>query len=89
MIVSFWDIGAARGSRRAFQLGASAHAAPKLLLLDVSRLVAATSYRQNNMQDETIHEVVQIGYGPVGQVAAALLGRAGHDVAVFERHESL
>src|SRR5258708_19453186 len=41
------------------------------------------------MQDETIHDVVQIGYGPVGQVAAALLGRAGHDVAVFERHESL
>jgi len=32
---------------------------------------------------------LQIGYGPVGQVAAALLGRAGHDVAVFERHESM
>ena len=31
------------------------------------------------------YDVVQIGYGPVGQVMSALLGRAGHRVAVFER----
>jgi 2-polyprenyl-6-methoxyphenol hydroxylase-like FAD-dependent oxidoreductase/catechol 2,3-dioxygenase-like lactoylglutathione lyase family enzyme len=35
------------------------------------------------------HDVLVIGYGPVGQTAAALLGRAGHDVAVFERFEDL
>ena len=32
-----------------------------------------------------IYDVVQIGYGPVGQTMAALLGKAGHRVAVFER----
>ena len=31
------------------------------------------------------YDVVQIGYGPVGQTCAALLGRAGHRVGVFER----
>ena len=36
-----------------------------------------------------IHDIVQVGYGPVGQTSAALLGRAGHDVAVFERHSGL
>ncbi|MDB5576030.1 MAG: hypothetical protein JWR80_1206 [Bradyrhizobium sp.] len=36
-----------------------------------------------------IHDIVQIGYGPVGQTSAALLGRAGHDVAVYERHPGL
>lgn len=34
-------------------------------------------------------DVAIVGYGPVGQVAAALLGRAGHRVAVFERQLSL
>lgn len=38
---------------------------------------------------DRIFDVVQIGYGPVGQTMAALLGRHGHDVAVFERHPSL
>ncbi|MFG3253656.1 bifunctional 3-(3-hydroxy-phenyl)propionate/3-hydroxycinnamic acid hydroxylase [Streptomyces sp. NPDC048172] len=33
-------------------------------------------------------DVVQIGFGPVGQVAAALLGRYGHRVGVFERWPS-
>lgn len=32
-----------------------------------------------------IYDVVQIGYGPVGQTMAALLGKEGHRVAVFER----
>src|SRR4051812_48866102 len=35
------------------------------------------------------HDVLVIGYGPVGQTAAALLGRAGHDVAVVDRYEDL
>ena len=30
-------------------------------------------------------DVVIVGYGPVGQTLAALLGRAGHRVLVFER----
>ncbi len=33
-----------------------------------------------------VFDVVQIGYGPVGQVNALLLGQLGHDVAVVERH---
>ena len=35
--------------------------------------------------ENKIFDVVQIGYGPVGQTMAALLGKAGHRVAVFER----
>jgi len=35
-----------------------------------------------------LYDVIQIGYGPVGQTCAALLGRLGHDV-VFERHSGL
>jgi 2-polyprenyl-6-methoxyphenol hydroxylase-like FAD-dependent oxidoreductase/catechol 2,3-dioxygenase-like lactoylglutathione lyase family enzyme len=31
-------------------------------------------------------DVAIVGYGPVGQALAALLGRAGHRVVVFERH---
>lgn len=38
---------------------------------------------------ERIFNVVQIGYGPVGQTMAALLAAQGHDVAVFERHPAL
>lgn len=34
-------------------------------------------------------DVVQVGYGPVGQAMAALLGRHGHQVAVFERQAGL
>lgn len=34
-------------------------------------------------------DVVQVGYGPVGQAMAALLGRRGHRIAVFDRQASL
>ena len=34
-------------------------------------------------------DVAIVGYGPVGQVLAALLGRAGHRVLVFERFKSI
>ena len=30
-----------------------------------------------------------VGYGPVGQALAALLGRAGHRVGVFERFKEI
>jgi 2-polyprenyl-6-methoxyphenol hydroxylase-like FAD-dependent oxidoreductase len=35
------------------------------------------------------YEVAIVGYGPVGQTAAILLGRMGHKVAVFERWPAL
>ncbi len=37
------------------------------------------------MQDNSIYDVVQIGYGPVSQLLALMLGRQGHRVAVAER----
>ncbi|WP_265443699.1 bifunctional 3-(3-hydroxy-phenyl)propionate/3-hydroxycinnamic acid hydroxylase [Flexivirga meconopsidis] len=37
----------------------------------------------------TDYDVIQIGFGPVGQAHAALLGRHGHSIAVFERSPSL
>ncbi len=36
-----------------------------------------------------IVDVVQVGYGPVGQLLAATLGQAGHRVEVIERHSTL
>ena len=36
-------------------------------------------------QDETLYDVIQIGYGPVSQVLALMLARQGHRVAVVER----
>ena len=36
-----------------------------------------------------MYDVLIVGYGPTGMLAAALLGRAGHRVAVFERYKSL
>lgn len=37
------------------------------------------------MQQDPMYDVVQIGYGPVSQVLALMLGRQGHRVAVVER----
>jgi 2-polyprenyl-6-methoxyphenol hydroxylase-like FAD-dependent oxidoreductase len=34
-------------------------------------------------------DVAIVGYGPVGQALAALLGRAGHEVVVFERFKDI
>ena len=34
-------------------------------------------------------DVAIVGYGPVGQALAALLGRAGHRVGVFERFQEI
>ena len=36
-----------------------------------------------------MHDVMIVGYGPTGMLAAVLLGRAGHRVAVFERYARL
>jgi 2-polyprenyl-6-methoxyphenol hydroxylase-like FAD-dependent oxidoreductase len=36
-----------------------------------------------------MYDVVTVGYGPTGMLAAILLGRAGHRVAVLERHTTL
>ena len=38
---------------------------------------------------EVDYEIVQVGYGPVGQTFAALAGKLGCQIAVYERHPSL
>ena len=40
-------------------------------------------------RDEVDVDVAIVGYGPVGQALAALLGRASHRVAVFERYQEI
>lgn len=39
--------------------------------------------------DTSEFDVAIVGYGPVGQALAALLGRAGHRVGVFERYREI
>ena len=34
---------------------------------------------------DTVHDVIQVGYGPVSKMMAIMLARKGHKVAVFER----
>ena len=41
------------------------------------------------IEGDEVFDIIQIGYGPVGQTAAALLGGQGHRVAVFERWPTL
>ncbi|MHC6225537.1 bifunctional 3-(3-hydroxy-phenyl)propionate/3-hydroxycinnamic acid hydroxylase MhpA [Pseudomonas sp. X10] len=41
------------------------------------------------MNENKIHDVAIVGYGPVGQTLAILLGRMGYNVAVYERWQSL
>src|SRR5438128_397867 len=36
-----------------------------------------------------MYDVLIVGYGPTGMMAAVLLGRAGHRVAVIERYSTL
>ncbi len=36
-----------------------------------------------------MYDAIIVGYGPTGMLAAILLARAGHRVAVFERHKTL
>jgi 2-polyprenyl-6-methoxyphenol hydroxylase-like FAD-dependent oxidoreductase len=38
---------------------------------------------------ETIHDVIQVGYGPVGKAMAIMLGGQGRDVAIFERQSAI
>jgi 2-polyprenyl-6-methoxyphenol hydroxylase-like FAD-dependent oxidoreductase len=54
-----------------------------------SQLEIAPHRRQRDTQDETAVDVAIVGYGPVGQALAALLGRAGHQVAAFERYDEI
>lgn len=43
----------------------------------------------NSSGPATMYDVLTVGYGPTGMLAAILLGRAGHRVAVFERYRTL
>src|SRR5579885_3222156 len=42
-----------------------------------------------NRRVKRMYDVLIVGYGPTGMLAAALLGRAGHRVAVLERYKTL
>jgi 2-polyprenyl-6-methoxyphenol hydroxylase-like FAD-dependent oxidoreductase len=43
----------------------------------------------SGVADEVDFDVAIVGYGPVGQALAALVGRAGHSVGVFERFQEI
>src|SRR5690349_5065511 len=45
--------------------------------------------RSSDTTDAMDFDVAIVGYGPVGQALAALLGRAGHRVGVFERYQEI
>ncbi len=49
---------------------------------------AAPHHARDARGQETC-DVAIVGYGPVGQALAAMLGSAGHDVQVFERHNDI
>jgi 2-polyprenyl-6-methoxyphenol hydroxylase-like FAD-dependent oxidoreductase len=38
-----------------------------------------------DQDNDHIHDVIQVGYGPVSEISAVMLARQGHSVAVFER----
>lgn len=38
---------------------------------------------------DDVVDIIQLGYGPVGQLSALLLGTSGHTVAVVEKHRGL
>jgi 2-polyprenyl-6-methoxyphenol hydroxylase-like FAD-dependent oxidoreductase len=48
-----------------------------------------TPARERRMDEHDLYDVLVVGYGPSGMMAAILLGRAGHRVAVVERHRTL
>src|SRR5215469_12125525 len=45
--------------------------------------------RRRPAREELMYDVAIVGYGPTGMLAAILLGRAGHRVAVIERYKTL
>src|SRR6185437_9698407 len=51
----------------------------------------AARYRRGveEFERHMMYDVVIVGYGPTGMLSAILLGRAGHRVAVIERHTTL
>ena len=53
------------------------------------RLAHSLRYANLRCRERKMYDVVIVGYGPTGMLAAVLLGRAGHRVAVLERHRQL
>src|SRR6185312_12168761 len=51
-----------------------------------SVMISAFTRRRRSL---LMYDVLIVGYGPTGMLAATLHGRAGHRVGVFERHKSL